>query len=68
MVKKKQTGKKPSGSRKKLPEVYNKLLKVGAYDATHRKQLKQRAKKVQQLYKQAVDKIARAAAPSLFDA
>lgn len=54
--------------RKKLPEVYNKLLKVGAYDATHRKQLQQRAKKVQQLYKQAVDKIARAAAPSLFDA
>ena len=68
MVKKKQTGKKPSGGRKKLPEVYNKLLKVGAYDATHRKQLQQRAKKVQQLYKQAVDKIARAAAPSLFDA
>ena len=68
MVKKKKTGKKPSGGRKKLPEVYNKLLKVGAYDATHRKQLQQRAKKVQQLYKQAVDKIARAAAPSLFDA
>lgn len=68
MVKKEKTGKKPSGGRKKLPEVYNKLLKVGAYDATHRKQLQQRAKKVQQLYKQAVDKIARAAAPSLFDA
>lgn len=68
MVKKKKTGKKPSNGRKKLPEVYNKLLKVGAYDATHRKQLQQRAKKVQQLYKQAVDKIARAAAPSLFDA
>ena len=68
MVKKKKTGKKPSSGRKKLPEVYNKLLKVGAYDATHRKQIQQRAKKVQQLYKQAVDKIARAAAPSLFDA
>ena len=68
MAKKKQTGKKPSGGRKKLPEVYNKLLKVGAYDNTHRKQLQQRAKKVQQLYKQAVDKIARAAAPSLFNA
>ena len=67
MAKKKQESKRAS-KRKKLPEVYNKLLKVGAYDATHRKQLQQRAKKVQQLYKQAVDKIARAAAPSLFDA
>ncbi|MFW5481622.1 MAG: hypothetical protein ACOCN9_01785 [Prevotella sp.] len=66
MAKKKQESKRAS-KRKKLPEVYNKLLKVGAYDATHRKQLQQRAKKVQQLYKQAVDKIARAAAPSLFD-
>lgn len=67
MAKKKQAGKKPSG-RKKLPEVYNKLLKVGVYDNAHMKQLQQRAKKVQQLYRQAVDKIARAAAPSLFDA
>ena len=67
MAKKKQESKRASKC-KKLPEVYNKLLKVGAYDATHRKQLQQRAKKVQQLYKQAVDKIARAAAPSLFDA
>lgn len=67
MAKKKQESKRAS-KRKKLPEVYNKLLKVGAYDATHRKQLQQRAKKVQQLYNQAVDKIARAAAPSLFDA
>lgn len=67
MAKKKQAGKKPSG-RKKLPEVYNKLLKVGVYDNAHKKQIQQRAKKVQQLYRQAVDKIARAAAPSLFDA
>lgn len=67
MAKKKQESKGAS-KRKKLPEKYNKLLKVGVYDDTHRKQLQQRAKRVQQLYRQAVDKIARAAAPSLFDA
>lgn len=67
MVKEKQEGKGAS-KRKKLPEKYNKLLKVGVYDDTHRKQLQQRAKRVQQLYKQAIDKITKAAAPSLFDA
>lgn len=57
-----------SKGKKQLPEVYNKLLKVGVYDSTHRKQLQQRARKVQQLYKRAIDKIAKAAEPTLFDA
>lgn len=64
----KKKGSSKSKGKKQLPEVYNKLLNVGAYDSTHKKQLQQRANKVQQLYKQAVDKIAKAAAPSLFDA
>lgn len=65
MAKKESKG---ASKRKKLPEKFNKLLKVGVYDDTHRKQLQQRAKRVQQLYKQAIDKITKATAPSLFDA
>lgn len=60
-----------TGSTKKKKELKpagNKIFHVGIYDEQHRKNLQQRAKKVQQLYKQAVDKITKAAQPTLFGA
>lgn len=53
--------------RKTLPERKNKVFKVGTYDAKHRQQLQQRAKQVERLYRAAIDKISRAAQPSLSD-
>ena len=41
---------------------------IGTYDKKHKENLAKRAKKVQQLYDAAVKRIAKAAAPSLFDA
>lgn len=52
--------------RKKLPERKNSVIKVGIYDTKHKQQLQQRAKQVQQLYRKAIDKITKAAQPSLF--
>lgn len=54
--------------KKELKPAGNKIFHVGIYDEQHRKNLQQRAKKVQQLYKQAVDKITKAAQPTLFGA
>ena len=64
MAKKSKTG----STKKKLKEAGNKIFHVGTYNEQHRKNLQQRAKKVQQLYKQAVDKITKAAQPTLFSA
>ena len=44
------------------PATFN----VGTYDAQHKKNLAARAKKVERLYKQAIQKMAAAAQPSLF--
>lgn len=45
-----------------------KTFTIGTYDKKHKENLAKRARKVQQLYDAAVKRIAKAAAPSLFDA
>ncbi len=51
-----------------MPPVFKNPHKfsVGIYDAQHKKNLSTRAKKVERLYTQAIQKIAAAAQPSLF--
>ncbi len=51
-----------------MPPVFKNPHKfsVGTYDAQHKKNLSTRAKKVERLYTQAIQKIAAAAQPSLF--
>lgn len=44
-----------------------KKINIGIYDELHRKNLLKRAKQVQRLYKQAVQKITQKAQPTLFD-